>query len=264
MQEQEEQQSSMGFDGGGPDHDRLREHAADFTPEPVVEQFIRHLARFRPPPELVLDPSCGPGVFGKVIRRVWPKAIVVGIEPRTEEMEHALRNNHRVLNTEYDHAISSGLLFVTLRELADKIGREDASFDLVVTNPPFPLWRDFVVDSLGVLVDMERPYPGYLALLGLNGWGSRSEDGFNLFEELYPTRQSRIPGTINFRGPGINPKTKKKWSSDSRDYSWWQWSMRAVARVLQQPEHRIPWACENLPRLPGDARKWTVKPGTED
>jgi len=263
MQEQEEQQSSMEFDGGGPDHERLRKHAADFTPEPVVEQFIRYLARFRRPPDLVLDPSCGPGVFGKVIRRVWPKAIVVGIEPRTEEMEHAMRNNHRVLNTEYGQALSSGLLDATLRDMADKIGRKDASFDLVVTNPPFPLWRDFVRDSLPLLHDRGQPRPGYLALLGLNGWGARSEAGFDLFEELPPTRQSRIPGTINFRGPGINPKTKQKWASDTRDYSWWQWSMRAVHRVLQQDEHRIPWASENLPRLPGADRKWTVKPGTD-
>lgn len=263
QEQQEQQQSSMGFDGGGPDHDRLREHAADFTPEPVVEQFVRHIARFRRPPELILDPSCGPGVFGKVMRRVWPNALIVGIEPREEELEHAHRNYHRVLNVEYQHAITSGLLDATLRELAGQLGRKHARFDLVVTNPPFPLWRDFVLDSVGLLANVDDPHPGYLAFLGLNGWGARSEDGFQLFEELYPTRQSRIPGTINFRGPGINPKTKKKWSADTRDYSWWQWSMRCVARVLQQDEHRIPWMCENLPRLPGDKRTWKVKPGTD-
>ena len=244
-------QSDFTFKTGAPDTDWLRAFDADFTPTPVVVQYLtilRDNCHIRP--ERILDPAAGGGVFGRVARAVWPNAHIEGIEPRGDEIGHLASHYDLVHCCTFSQAIESRLLSCPPGSTVPK-------FDLIVTNPPFSMWRDFVPASLQLI------YDGWLAFLGLTSWGSRSQDGFDLFESSPPVSQSRIPGTIGFRGPGVNPRTGNKWGADTRDYCWWSWHLESGKRkpAFISPHER--WACENLPRLAGHERRWIVKPGTE-
>lgn len=245
------EQSDFSFSSGEPDQERLRSFDADFTPEPVVAQFLGTLRDRGLEPKCILDPAAGAGVFGKVARELWPNASIEAIEPRKEEAQHLERYYDIVHHVEFEEAVRRGLLWCVR-------GMRPPRFDLIATNPPFSLWRDFVAESMPLI------WTGHLALLGLTSWGARSEDGYELFELSPPDRQSRIPGTINFRGPGVNPDSGKKWTADSRDYCWWQWAVVGGRLRDRDPEDRstMDWKSENLPRLPGHDRRWKTKPGT--
>ena len=245
-------QSDFSFRSGEPDHEHLRSFDADFTPEPVVLQFLTTLRDSGLEAHRILDPAAGAGVFGKVAREVWPNAFIEAIEPRYEELPYLGRYYDKIHHSTFIDAIRDD-------QLSCGPGMNLPRYDLIATNPPFSLWREFVRQSLPLI------WRGRLALLGLTSWGSRSEDGYDLFEEWKPDRQSRIPGTINFRGPGVNPETGKKWSTDARDYCWWQWAKgpEHLSRIRGRRPGRdgLTWVAENLPRLQGHERRWKTKPG---
>lgn len=206
-----------------------------FTPEPVARQGCEALAEVLGiEPSRVLDPSAGGGVFGKVARDVWPQAELHGVEPRESERDSLARH--------YDHH------HVGFIQDAPLPGwHQAAAFDLVVTNPPFSCW----VDVLGSVV----PYvQGFVAFLGLSTWG-QSSDQQACFQHLRPHCQLRVVGRVHFRGPGINPRTGKRWGADQRDVSWWVW------RIEDRPP--LPsWFVRDLPELPPAARRWTERPGS--
>lgn len=241
-------QSAFGFDDGAPDHERLRTHDADFTPQGIVRQGLT-VARFdlgvghTVSPIRFLDPSSGAGVFGLEARNVFGNRSLhplhtVGVELRSEELPWIERN--------YDEALV-GRSF-------EHVDLGQARFDLIATNPPFSLFPLFLRRCRPLLDDC-----GYLMMLGLSTWG-QSAEGAELFAEHPPIYQYRITGRIGFRGPGTNPKTKKPWGTDQRDYSWWVWTSDVSSGLRGE----LCWFTRNLPTLPTAQRTWRVKPGTVD
>jgi phospholipid N-methyltransferase len=250
-------QTDMGFATGEPDHGRLREHSADFTPRPVVDQFanllLGILADVGGEEFTMLDPAAGSGVFGQsfraVARRLAMKSSIHAYELREEEKPHLARH--------YDEVTIGDALTIDLERISQPdsdVWLSDLSYDLIVTNPPFHLWREYLTTFRRRL-----NANGVMAFLGLSTWGQRSKDGVSLFEdEVYrPHREYRITGTLGFRGPGVNPENGKKWGTDTRNYSWWLWKAES-----NDDEEGI-WSCRNLPLLDGSDRRWTSKPGTD-
>jgi len=235
-------QGAFGFEDGAPDHERLRAHDADFTPQGIVRQGLLAVEGHSPADKLFryLDPSSGSGVFGLEARHVFGHLDLhtTGIEIRTEEGPCVSKN--------YDRAIVGA----GFAEVAPDL--EPGSFDLIGTNPPFTLFPDFLRVSIPLLSES-----GVLMMLGLSTWG-QSAEGAELFDEYPPNYQLRVTGRIGFRGPGVNPKTKKPWGSDQRDYSWWVWQKNAPDR------DEGDWISRNLPTLPTAHRTWREKPGTVD
>jgi hypothetical protein len=198
----------------------------DYTPTPVVDQGVRSLLRVLPDlkkAESVLDPSAGSGAFGSVFSKTIPRARTCAVESRREEEWWLGRN--------YDEY-----------EIGDF--KRHRTHDLVVTNPPFSLWEEFVETGLRCLNE-----GGILMLLGLTSWGSRSISGYETFMRYPPSLQMRITGTVAFQGPGRG--------TDTRDYCWWVWNHNAEGRVGEF------WLSTNLPRLPSGDRRWKIPPGRE-
>lgn len=197
----------------------------DYTPPVVALQGVMAMKElFCLDPESILDPSAGAGVFGQAFRTVWPNAHTSAIEPKAVE-SWFLRQN-------YDQHV--------IGEFGPTLVGE--GYDLVLTNPPFHSWREFVEKSLMVV----RP-GGYVVFLGLTSWNGRSEAGYELFETIPPVAEMRIPGAVGYRIKG----------NDVRDYCYW---------VFRRSRGEAPlpcWVSFNLPRLPGNLRKWheRKKPG---
>jgi hypothetical protein len=202
----------------------------DYTPYPVVLQGARAVKELFTvePPDTILDPSAGAGVFGQAFRQVWPLAQRSAIEPKKFEAWW--------LSQTYDQ-YAIGMFQDTLVQ---------EGFDLVMTNPPFHSWEEFVEKACLVVSE-----GGYVVLLGLTAWGSRSESGYELFQRYCPVAQLRIPGAVSYRSRG----------NDTRDYCWW-----VFRRPLRTDIGKLKlggWLTINLPRLSGKQRKWSNgrKPG---
>lgn len=183
----------------------------------------------------ILDPSAGSGAFGVVFDELWPRANTFALEVRPEELDN--------LKEVYSEAHTC--------KFPDDVPDLPDYCELVATNPPFPLWREFVEYSMDYLDDN-----GSVLLLGLDSWGSRSIDGHDFFEVCPPTAQARIAGTVSFRGPGEG--------ADTRSYSWWLWDKARLGVVHRDEQGLVVWPTVNLPRLPGEARRWSHPPGTMD
>lgn len=202
----------------------------DYTPGPVALQGVQALDELFlvEKPSKVLDPSAGSGVFGQVFRQVWPRALTTAVEPKKGEAWY--------LSCNYDR--------YSIGTYQDTVLPND--FDVIITNPPFHSWKDFVVKSLLCV----RP-GGFVALLGLTSWGSRSRAGNSLFDNMPPVGQMRITGAVSYRPQG----------TDSRDYCWW-----VFRRKFKESDDQIQlkcWVTLNLPRLESDCRRWPAgrKPG---
>lgn len=229
-------QQGFGFTTGAPDYARLKKFHADFTPEPITQQALAWLrTSLRGEFAALLDPSAGSGVFGKVARNVWPGIRTFGVEPRAEEEEHLARNYDSFSIDTFERHVET---------------RQPTELDLVATNPPFFAFLEIVAAFAPRL-----RVGGALMLLGLSSVG-QSAEGASVFDQFCPDYQLRVTGRINFRGPGINPETGRKWASDQRDYSWWIWS---GPHGRQKPPC---WCTIQLPLLPTHEREWQTRPGT--
>ena len=245
----------MGFDSGEPDHERLRDHSADFTPRPVVDQFAMWLLSKLVDNECesftMLDPAAGGGVFGQSFRAVARK---LAMESTIDAYE--LREEERAnLERHYDAVTIGDALAIDLERISRPgedvwLDDDEMAYDLIATNPPFHLWKEYLIAF------RHRLKPGgVLAFLGLSTWGQRSKAGVELFanEDYRPWGELRITGTLGFRGPGINPENGKRWGTDTRNYSWWIYK--------PGPPPGPDWWSTNAELLPGCDRRWTVRPG---
>jgi hypothetical protein len=210
---------------------RWAEFDACFTPTPVARQLVERLKPMVRSNPRVLDPCAGSGVFGMVAADLSP-CHLVAIEPRDEEL--------LALQRWYDDVHGGNAQDVCPQLLAD-----EQEFDLIVTNPPWWCWGEIMRHAWQLLAD-----DGVLALLGPSTWGHSDESSefVDVFDEMPPIEQWRVRGRIAFNGGS---------STDNRKCSLWLWRMGAAA-------DRDGWKCINLPALPVEARRWTVRPGTED
>ena len=201
----------------------------DYTPPVLALQGVMAMKEiFCLEPKAVLDPSAGAGIFGQAFREVWPDANTYAFEPKAVE-SWFLRRNYT------SHDIG------TFEELAAEFVHYP-KFDLVMSNPPFHSWREFVRMGLQLV----KP-GGYVVYLGLTSWNGRSEAGYELFESTPPVAEMRVPGAVGYRIRG----------NDVRDYCYWVFRR-------SRGESSLPcWVSFNLPRLPGSSRKWHrgMKPG---
>jgi len=203
---------------------------ANLTPLPVVRQGLVwwQKQRMYPDPRRILDPAAGSGAFGVVLRELFPRAHITAMEARVEEHGH--------LRSIYDEVLGS------FPENLPDDAPPFRPYDLVVTNPPFVLWEDYVEFSLDYVTQ-----GGDVLMLGLNDWGQRNmSTGYDFFRTYTPVYQARISGSLGFRGPGE--------SADTRCYSWWLWREGSSISPTQ-------WLTTTLPPLDSDGRRWTTPPG---
>lgn len=112
-----------------------REFDAYMTPAPLVEAIITRVSNeltVGSPPSRILEPSCGDGEFVSVLRRTWPDATIAGVDIRAE-----VGAKITALGAHFVHSD-----FLTLP-------RESlATIDLIVSNPPYSLMREFITHAL--------------------------------------------------------------------------------------------------------------------
>lgn len=106
------------------------------TPLPIAEFAVGHL--WKPPRNnfLMLDPSAGSnGVWGEACRKHHPDSVLFGVDlPGVPRPDH------------YDHWAWNDYL-----KFAARIRRGNARFDLIATNPPFSLAKEFIEHSMPIL-----------------------------------------------------------------------------------------------------------------
>lgn len=105
------------------------------TPEPIIEFAVGHLWKPSRSCPLVLDVGAGTGNWGKVLKRSRPGSVVVGVDlPRVARVPA------------YDFWYGSDF-----RQWAHSMLRRRTRFDLVMSNPPFSLFEEFIPLSLDLL-----------------------------------------------------------------------------------------------------------------
>lgn len=225
------------------EHDpaRAREFDFDATPRGVVREVVGYIAdvyRRTDEPLRIMDPSAGAGVYGSELRRLYPSAEIIAIEPRAEEKDGLERHYDSVFSVTFEDAAEA---HINHGKALKKQEREVALFDIIITNPPFKHFEAFI-ELAHQLVNPG----GLICFLGLTQWGQAAASA-ELFKRLRPWRQLRIGGRVGFRGA--------KGQTDSREYSHWLWwvpTMEPAYTELYQ-----------LPTLPAEARKWRQRPGAE-
>lgn len=199
----------------------------NYTPPAVVRQGIEAVEKdLFLSPKTILDPAAGSGVFGQELARRWPNASIYGTEKRKEELFNLRLTYSSARCSDFRVPQPSGW---------------PATYDLVMTNPHFPLWREYVEYFCGGMLGSN----GVLVLLGYVSWGQRSRKGADIFDKYPPTACFRIRGTVSFDGtPG----------ADMRDYCWWAWS------PFGRDTGRTSYATTDLPRLSAADRTWRGTP----
>ncbi len=257
-----------------PEHDtaRLREFEVDLTPRGVVRQMIEHILRrwefkwcarpfarddqprrFGDLAPRVLDPCAGAGVFGAELRAALPHAELHAIEVRDEE-QAGLERHYSHVTIGDAIAVMRTLPLPVAFETPEAINEDrknplfgERGYDLITTNPAFSITHDLVEQALPLLTENGR-----LILLGRSELFQRQADE-QWLKRFCPLEQWRIGGRIGFRGKGGG--------TDSNDLSWFVWSREGA---LSEFEELPAWHTVQLPVLPDDCRRWTVRPGTED
>lgn len=205
---------------------------AFFTPGPVAEQGLRLVSLLRRAPANLLDLGAGAGVFGQRSRLVWPRAERVGVEVRPTERAAARHYSRFLLG---DWSVS---------EVRADAGQ---GFDLVVSNPPFSRTREMLESALEVLAPR-----GLVLFFVRASWGLALHD-YDFIRRHAPTLQADVPGRVTLRR-GRSARGHEL-NGDLVGHKWLVFSRRRRSANS--------WPTTLLPPLPGDMRRWTVRPGTE-
>ena len=117
------------------------------TPAWCVELLIPHLGQ----PRTILDAGCGDGAIGKVLRRAFPKVVLLGIELHPGRAKWARENDYDVV--QWDSFTNTMFSFGN-------------NADLIISNPPFGL---AALDFLRCAIARVRP-GGTVAFLLPTHW----------------------------------------------------------------------------------------------
>jgi hypothetical protein len=117
----------------------------DFYPTPIADcaDALSYLP-FDFVPQCILDPGAGGGAWGKAARKRYPKAMITGVDVRSETKR----------TSAYNFWMHDNFLLM----------KPTAAFDLVIGNPPFDEAEAFVKQSIAML----EPYGFCIMLLRLN------------------------------------------------------------------------------------------------
>lgn len=110
-------------------------HDAYMTPEPLVASIVARVKHYAPNAERILEPSCGTGEFLAALHRAYPEAQVIGVDIRPEVAE-ALK------------ARGFGAASFFPGDFLEVPWKVIEQADLILTNPPFNLYRQFVEHAL--------------------------------------------------------------------------------------------------------------------
>lgn len=230
-------------------HDRMRLHEADPSPPDMAGQACWSMAKYIPGcahVRRVFDPTCGAGCFPQAARRQWPGSEIVGCEARCEEEPHVAHNCDRYYMGDFFRAPPELL--------------QPASFDLVITNPPFSLIplllpRCLELTKLG----------GYVAFVCRLTFGDRKESDALWRAPYQLMNVHEFAGRWRFR-VGLNPKTKKPYGVDSVGYRLLIWHKPSLVDAVYRDDIQY----RRLELLPANCRRWRktksglwVTPGTE-
>jgi SAM-dependent methyltransferase len=170
--------------------DKKQRWVDDFYPTPIelCRKIVNHFVVDSSPmvqqgqDQLVLDPGCGSGNFGRAIKEVYPKCIVVGVD-----------TVDRLTDTENYKYYSR---FLTLDfNSPPQVGSIRGDFRLVIGNPPFKHAEQFVKMS-HILCEWQIVFLFKLAFLE----GQRRAAEF--FPVYLPTEVSTLNARVSWDGSG--------------------------------------------------------------
>lgn len=142
----------------------------------------------------VLDPGSGRGRWGAEVRRLYPKAEIVGVDCNFKEPD----------DSQYDLWVDGSFLD---RSVYDQLG--PASFDLVVGNPPYKFAEEFVRRA----IEMLKPGGLMVLLLRLEFEASQGR-GEGLHREFPFCAKYTLSRRVSFSYDG---------KTDSYDYAMFVW-----------------------------------------
>lgn len=176
-----------------------REHDAYMTLSPLVtaivdramEAWIADGPKPFADPQRILEPSCGDGEFIRACLKKWPNAQVVGVDIRDE-----VRSTPAFSSTA--RFWSGDFLTFPLEMIA--------AFDLIIGNPPYSIYREFIAHALegmrdGTFLAFLLPYGKLVGSLEAQAWWKTP-----LANGLTPARQIVVTPPIcprpSFTGQG--------------------------------------------------------------
>lgn len=155
-----------------------KRHDFDFYPTPLscCEDALSFLP-YHVKPECILDPGAGTGVWGKAARKLYPEAMITGVDIRPETMRPS----------SYNFWVHGDFL------LMDK----QPAFDLVIGNPPYNRAEQFIRHSMAML----EPLGHLILLLRLNFLEGQSRSK-GLYRHFPPKKVVVRSSRVSFTGDG--------------------------------------------------------------
>jgi SAM-dependent methyltransferase len=154
-----------------------------------------------PAPTRILDPGSGSGVWGKVARRLWPDAHIMGVD-----------KYFHVGPRQYDTWWGNDFLAVDI----------PYQFDLVMGNPPYR--KDWPERFVKKSYDLLKPGGTLIFLLSHNFTHSRGRAN-RLFADIRPTQINILAERPSFTGNG-------KTNAEEYDLFIWQKGFTGEAKVI--------------------------------
>jgi hypothetical protein len=179
------------------------------TPQSAVLPLVREMRRLAPHlepsrPWRVFDPGCGDGALGAACRGVEPNTQLVGAELDEELAKNAAARG-------YAH-VSVGD-FLELPSIYK--ARGFPAPDLIICNPPFTLWTQFVNRIFDEWRGRET-YVAVLGRLGMLGAQWRREWWRDVCFDYGRPALRVLSKRPSFTGDG---------RTDGTDYAWYVWNM---------------------------------------
>jgi hypothetical protein len=234
-------------------HDRFGRLTPDTGERLLVQRYGPNRVLSRPTKALrVLDVCAGAGVWSSEMRML---AAALGIEIHVTAVELDEEREREFLPRHADDVVWSDW-----RAFVKGCIASGQRFDLVIGNPAFKRAR--ALEVAGEL-DVETSMPALLTkiagavvlYMSQQGW-TKTAPGFLVRQAYKPAYCVDVPGAVSHRA-GVNPKTGKRWSSDTVPYSASMWlGYRAGPHVGMTLTDMLE---------PMDGRSWPedLRPGAE-
>lgn len=178
--------------------------ANDFyeTPEWLTRALIPEISHHVPAlaPWKILEPAYGRGAIARVLRNAWPDSEIIGME----------------LDPATAHA-NEGPCVPLVDNFLTAEYFEPMMFDLIVTNPPYNLAREFVTKSLTLA-------PIVAMLLRVNFLGS---------QKRAPWLREHTPAIfVTPKRPPFTTNKQGRLGTDATEYAWFVWGIEPRVKIL--------------------------------